>query len=80
MAARTTTSNGPAIRAIRELSGLSIKETADLLASAGIPVTADHLSNVELGRKGASPALVRGLADVLKVPYVALVTATPDAA
>lgn len=33
-----------------------------------------HLSNVELGRRGASPALVKKLAEVLAVPIPAIVT------
>lgn len=79
MAARTNHSNGDAIRAIRTRTGLSIRQTAELLSQHGVVVHPDHLSNVELNRKGASDSLLKALADVLQVPVVAI-TSMRDAA
>jgi transcriptional regulator with XRE-family HTH domain len=79
MAARTNHSNGDAIRAIRTRTGLSIKQTADLLREHGVEVHPDHLSNVELGHKGASDSLLKALSEVLQVPIVAI-TSMRDAA
>jgi len=59
--------NGPALRAIRERSGVS--QTA-LAASAGIKYS--HLSNIEAGRRNASPALALALAKALKVELPAI--------
>ena len=64
--------NRHALRVIRERSGLSITALAAL---AG--VSQPHLSNVESGRRQASPAVVRRLAIALAVPVVALLT-DPD--
>ena len=65
--------NGHALRAIRERSGMSVTELA---RQAG--TSQPHLSNIEGGRRSASPALVRQLATVLKVPVLALL-GDPDA-
>jgi len=65
--------NPHALRVIRERSGLSISELA---RRAGL--SQPHLSNIESGRRGASPAVVRALAQVLAVPVLALI-ADPDA-
>jgi len=62
--------NRHALRAIRERSGLSITALA---ARAG--VSQPHLSNLESGRRQASPAMVRRLARALAVPVVALLGA-----
>lgn len=59
--------NRHALRAIRERSGLSITALA---ARAG--VSQPHLSNLESGRRQASPAVLRRLALALAVPVVAL--------
>ena len=64
--------NGHALRAIRERSGLSVSALA---RQAG--TSQPHLSNIEGGRRSASPALVHKLAEVLKVPVLALL-ANPD--
>lgn len=66
--------NGHALRAIRERSGMSVSELA---RQAG--TSQPHLSNIEGGRRSASPALLRQLAKVLKVPLPALL-ADPDGA
>ncbi|HEY5154932.1 MAG TPA: helix-turn-helix transcriptional regulator [Acidimicrobiales bacterium] len=59
--------NPYALRAIRERSGLSVSALAEL-AGASQP----HLSNIERGRRQASPDLICRLAKALKVPTVAL--------
>ena len=61
--------NPHALRAIRERSGLSVSALASL-AGASQP----HLSNVESGRRQASPDLIQRLARALKVPVVALLS------
>jgi transcriptional regulator with XRE-family HTH domain len=67
--------NRHALRIIRERSGLSISVLA---SQAGI--SQPHLSNIESGRRQASPAVARRLAAALKVPVVALVAAPVEAA
>lgn len=59
--------NGEAIRAIAERSGLSGTALAE---GAGIDRT--HLSHVLAGRKQLSPAAAKRVAEVLKVPLVAI--------
>jgi len=63
--------NRHALRVIRERSGLTLSALA-LLAGVSQP----HLSNIERGRRQASPALLLRLAESLKVPVVALITET----
>jgi transcriptional regulator with XRE-family HTH domain len=65
--------NRHALRIIRERSGLS----ASALASrAGI--SQPHLSNIERGRRQASPEVARRLACGLRVPLVALLAEPAD--
>jgi transcriptional regulator with XRE-family HTH domain len=64
--------NGAALRAIRRLSGLSLPALASLVAEQGVAVHRDSLSNIERGRRNASPALLKALACALKVPQIAL--------
>jgi transcriptional regulator with XRE-family HTH domain len=72
----TTSVNGAAIRAIRERSGLSVRDVvAALKTDCGIAVHEDHVRNVETGAKGASPRLAAGLAKVLRVPTPAILAA-----
>jgi transcriptional regulator with XRE-family HTH domain len=59
--------NGHALRIIRERSGLTVSALAEL---AGI--SQPHLSNIERGRRMASPEVAARLAEVLRVPLVAL--------
>ena len=66
--------NPHALRVIRERSGLSISELA---RRAGL--SQPHLSNLEAGRRRASPGVVRRLADALQVPLLALVPDDIDA-
>lgn len=64
--------NGPGLRALRERSDLTIVAFAGLLGEQGCRITADHISNIEAERRGASPALIAAMATVLKVPRLAL--------
>jgi transcriptional regulator with XRE-family HTH domain len=59
--------NPHALRAIRERSGLT---TTALAEAAGIKQS--HLSNIEAGRRQASPELVLALAKALKVEIPAI--------
>lgn len=63
--------NPAALRAIRERSGLSVTALAD---AAGIKQA--HLSNIEAGRRRASPEVTKALAAALKIDLVAIL-ATP---
>lgn len=66
--------NPHALRVIRERSGLSVSELA---RAAGL--SQPHLSNIEIGRRQASPAVIRSLADALRVPLLSLITDPPVA-
>lgn len=61
--------NPAALRAIRERSGLSVTALAD---AAGIKQA--HLSNIEAGRRRASPEVAKALAAALKVDLVAILS------
>lgn len=52
--------NPAALRAIRERSGMSVTALAE---SAGIKQA--HLSNIEAGRRNASPEVIKALASAL---------------
>jgi len=60
--------NPHALRVIRERSGLSVSELARI---AGL--SQPHLSNIETGKRQASPTVLRHLADALQVPLLALI-------
>ena len=64
--------NREALRAIRELTGV---EQSDLAARCGI--TQGHLSNIEAGRRAASPRVIRALADQLGVSIDAITLVVP---
>lgn len=66
--------NPDALKAIRTRSGLNLTQLADLVNGEGVAVGRAHLSNVEAGRRTASPALQAALARALKVPVTAIVT------
>lgn len=66
--------NPPALRAIRERSGYSVTALAE---AAGIKQA--HLSNIETGRRKASPEVALALATALKVPLPAILLAPLDA-
>lgn len=65
--------NGAAIRALREATGWKLTALA---AAAG--VSQPYLSNIEAGRKQATPHVLRKLADALCVPLAAITTAHVD--
>lgn len=78
---RTTPTNGPAFRVIRERSGLTVRDLTGLLRTEhGIEVHEDHIRNVETGARNAGPRLVNAVAAVLKVPVVALLAGPPEKA
>lgn len=60
--------NHEALRALRERSGYTISGFA---SEAGIDRS--HLSNIEAGRRQASPDAIRRMAETLKVPVTALI-------
>ena len=62
--------NPYSLRALREALGWSVSKFA--AAAETVP---GHISNIEAGRRGASPELVRRMARVLGVPMAALVSA-----
>ena len=68
--------NGPAIRALRKRSGLSVRAMCDLLEKQeGLTVHPNHIRNVETNARGASEGLIAAIARVLKVPTVAILAA-----
>jgi transcriptional regulator with XRE-family HTH domain len=62
--------NPHSLRAIREALGWSVSKFA-----TAVETVPGHVSNIEAGRRNASPALVRRMARVLGVPVAAIVTA-----
>jgi transcriptional regulator with XRE-family HTH domain len=64
--------NPEALRALRERTGFSI---ADFAGEVG--TVPSHISNIEAGRRGASPDAIRRMAQVLKVPMSALLWDEP---
>lgn len=67
-----TRTNGAAIRAIRQRSGLSIPALVALMAINGDTIHPDSLSNIERGHRNASDATAEAIAKALKVPVVAI--------
>lgn len=67
--------NPAALRTIRQDRGVSLTKLAEQV-SCDRP----HLSNVEAGRRQASPQLIRELADALKVDLLALLGPDTDPA
>lgn len=65
--------NGAALRAIRELAGV---DQPDLAKRVGIHQAS--LSNIERGQRGASPEVVRKLADHLGVTVDAITSVAPE--
>lgn len=60
--------NHEALRALRERSGYTVSAFA---TASGIDRS--HLSNIEAGRRQASPDAIRKMAETLKVPVTALI-------
>jgi transcriptional regulator with XRE-family HTH domain len=72
--------NGPAIRALRKRSGLSVRDLCSLLEEQeGLTVHPNHIRNVETNARGASEGLIAAIARVLKVPTVAILAAPAEA-
>lgn len=65
--------HGPAIRAIREATGVSISAFAPRVG-----VTQGYMSNVELGHKAPTVELMRRIADQLAVPLDAVSYVVPE--
>jgi len=70
-----TVANGPAIRAIREARGVRLG-----ILARDCAVSSSYLSNIEAGRKNASPALLRKIADRLQCPLDAIALLRPGRA
>lgn len=68
--------NGAALRAIRERSGLSVNDLVSLVGEEGERIHADHLRNIELGHRNASPKVTAAIARALRVPTVAILAST----
>lgn len=64
--------NGVALRTTRDLVGISRRELARRTGVAGATIT-----NLELGNHGASPQVMRKLADALGVPLDAITIPVP---
>jgi transcriptional regulator with XRE-family HTH domain len=75
-----TTQNGAAFRAIRERSGLSVRDLVALLKQEEIEVHEDHIRNIETEARGASMKLLGACARVMKVPLPALLSARESVA
>lgn len=70
---RNRVAHGPAIRAIRELVGVSISAFAPRC-----DISQGYLSRVELGDKQPSPEALRRIATQLGVPLDAISYVVPD--
>ena len=66
-------SNGHAVRAIRQRSGLSATQLAD-----AIGVTRPFISNIERNYRNGSPEVIKAIADALKVPITAILLDAPN--
>lgn len=60
--------NPEALKAIRQRSGMTVTELAD-----AVDIGRAHLSNIEAGRRTASPATTKAIAEALKVPVTAII-------
>lgn len=61
--------NGPECRQARILAGLGVRQAADAVGCSHA-----HISNIELGKVGAGPALMKRMADTYAVPMERLFT------
>jgi len=66
-------SNGHAIRAIRERSGLTATQLAEMVG-----VTRPFISNIELNNRDGSPEVIKAIAAALKVPLTAILYDAPS--
>ncbi len=67
--------NGPALKAIRERTGLN---QTDLAAQTG--VSQARISELEAGQLNVRPATIKALAEALQIPTTALLGAAPVSA
>lgn len=67
--------NGEVLRIIRERSGYSGAKLAE-----ECELSPQHLSDIELGKRNASPAVAKRLAKVLDVPLMTLVRREAESA
>ncbi len=65
----TDRATGPQVRIrdLRNAYGLTLVQLAQRIRSQGVDVHADHVGNVELGYKRASPTLLHAWASALRV-------------
>lgn len=61
---------GATIKALREAYGWKLSKFA-----VAIGTTHGHLANIEAGRKRCTPDMARRIADELRIPLAAIVTA-----
>lgn len=61
--------NPEALKALRARSGWSVSKFA-----TAVETTHSHISNIEAGRRKASPELIVRMAAVLDVPLMALIS------
>lgn len=66
-------SNGHAIKAIRERSGLTVTELAEKTGSSR-----PFIANIEANRRDGSPRVIKAIAAALKVPLTAILYDVPD--
>lgn len=72
--------NGDALKVIRERSGLSLRALSKLLDEQGVSIHHDSLRNIECGKRGAGPEIVKALATALKIPQTAILNYVEDEA
>ncbi|WP_075740686.1 helix-turn-helix domain-containing protein [Actinoalloteichus sp. GBA129-24] len=65
---------GREIRSLRRSAGMSIRALARTITIAGHRVHEDTISNVERGRRNASPALEVAIARALDIPVERITT------
>lgn len=65
--------NPDALRTIRERSGLTVTALAEMAGTKQA-----HLSNIEAGRRQASPALIGALAEALRAPLTSIIKVPPS--
>lgn len=66
------------IRLLREAHGLTLPALVERIAEHGVTVTADHLSNCELGWKRPSVALLHAWAKALGIARLDVLFLTPE--
>lgn len=66
------------IRLLREAHGLTLPALVERIADHNVEVTADHLSNCELGWKRPSPALLHAWAKALGISRLDVLLLSPE--